>query len=244
LPILFDCKAIEIVMVVVSEGKISSRGKYLRKRLKKICRIGFPGALNGIRMRKWYTDAMRKYCSIINAEEFCKTHQIPFERVPYTNSEETKNIFRTSGADIGLSLGNDYISGKIFSIPKYGMLNVHHELLPDYQNAQSIIWELYNGSTDTGYTIHKIDQHIDTGAILLQEKMPIIFRNNLADTVAYNYAQLFEHSAKGLATVFDNFEKYFSEARPQAQGRSYTTPSWRQFLHMLRQFRKLKAGSD
>jgi methionyl-tRNA formyltransferase len=240
LPILFNCKNIEIAMVVVSEGKINKPIDHYLKKVRKILKIGLPGALNGIRMRKWYVEDKHKYCSITNAGEFCEKHNIPFKRVPYTNSEETRKIFKETAADIGLSLGNDYISKNIFSIPRFGMLNVHHEILPEYQNAQGIIWELYNGSAETGYTIHKIDRHIDTGEIVLQEKAPIIFRETLGDTVAYNYARLFDYSAQGFVRIFENFEKNFFDARPQKPGRSYTTPSIRQFLKIKQQFSKLK----
>ncbi len=187
LPILYKCRDIDIVMVIVSQGEIQNRTQRLLKRLRKISKIGILGALNGIRMRRWYGRAKHKYCSIVNSEAFCRDHNIPFRRVPFTNSDETKQLFLQASADVGLSLGSDYISPKIFQVPAHGMLNIHHELLPAYQNAQSIIWELYNGSCVTGYTIHKIDRHIDTGDILLQETVPIVFRHTLADTVSYNY---------------------------------------------------------
>lgn len=240
LPILAKCKDIEIAMVVVSQGQVSSRKRRLGKRIKKILKIGLLGAFNGVRMRQWYTEDVRKYCEIGNAEVFCKERNIPFKRVPHTNSEETQKIFKESGAEIGLSLGNGYISKKVFSIPKYGMLNIHHELLPQYQNAQSIIWELYDGSAETGYTIHKIDSKIDTGEIVLQERLPIVFRGTLDDTVAYNYARLFDASAQGLIRLFSNFNHYFFNAVPQGAGTSYTTPSFRQFMKIKRQFNKLQ----
>ena len=240
LPVLHQCKGIEIAAVVVSMGQISkNKGHYL-KRIKKILKIGLLGAMNGVKMRKWYNEDVSKYCKIGNAEEYCQQHNIPFKRVPFTNSGETVKAFKDAGADIGLSLGNGYISKKVFSIPKHGMLNIHHENLPQYQNAQSIIWELYNGSAETGYTIHKIDKHIDTGEIVLQEKLPIVFRDTLADTVAYNYARLFDASALGLVRVLENFDKYFFTAKPQGHGTSYTTPSYRQYLKIEKQFKILK----
>jgi methionyl-tRNA formyltransferase len=240
LPVLHRCKDIEIAMVVVSEGQVSNRKKQYLKRLRKILKIGIRGAMNGVRMRKWYTEDVNKYCKIENAEEYCRSNNIPFKRVPSTNSNETVELFRQAGADVGLSLGNGYISGKVFKIPKWGMLNTHHEVLPQYQNAQSIIWQLYNGSSETGYTIHKIDKHIDTGEILLQEKLPIVFRDTLEDTVAFNYARLFDASAEGLVRVLRDFEHYFSAAKPQGKGTSYTTPSYMQFLKIKKQIEKLK----
>jgi len=240
LPVLHQCKDIDIAMVVVSIGQVSKNKSYYFKRIKKILKIGLLGAMNGVKMRKWYNEDVNKYCKIGNAEEYCRQHNIPFKRVPSTNSDETVRLFIDAGADIGLSLGNGYISKKVFSVPKYGMLNIHHEILPQYQNAQSIIWELYNGSAETGYTIHKIDKHIDTGEIVLQERMPIVFRDTLADTVAYNYARLFDASGLGLVRVLEDFDKYFFNAKPQGGGVSYTTPSYRQFLKIEKQFEKLK----
>ena len=243
LPVLLDCKDIEIAMVVVSGGQVSNRKNQYLKRIKKILKIGVLGSMNGIRMRKWYIEDINKYCKIENTETFCNRHNIPFRKVPHTNSEETQKIFKETGADVGLSLGNGYISKKVFSIPRLGMLNIHHEVLPQYQNAQSIIWELYNGSGETGYTIHKIDQHIDTGEIVLQEKIPLVFRDTLGDTVAYNYAHLFDASAQGLMRIFKDFDRYFYTAWPQGgQSTSYTTPSFWQFMKIERQFRKLKSG--
>jgi methionyl-tRNA formyltransferase len=243
LPILHQCKNIEIAMVVVSDGQVINQKKQRSRKIKKMLRIGVFGAVNGIRMRKWYREGMHKYCRIENAETFCAQHNIPFKRVPHTNSKETQEFFKASGADLGLSLGNGYIGKRVFSIPRYGMLNIHHEILPEYQNAQSIIWQLYNGSAETGYTIHKIDQHIDKGDIIYQETLPIVFRETLGETVAYNYAQLFDASAQGMSRVLDNFDQYYTKAQQQRPGHSYTTPSLWQFMRIRNQFNKLKKAA-
>jgi methionyl-tRNA formyltransferase len=244
LPALYACKDIEIAGVVVSQGQPAKKKNHYLRRIKKILSIGPLGAMNGVKMRKWYNEDIKQYCTIGNAREFCEKHHLPFHYVPFTNSEETQRIFRESGAEIGLSLGNGYISGKVFRIPKFGMLNIHHEVLPEYQNAQSIIWQLYNGSAETGYTIHKIDKQIDTGEIVFQEKIPIVFRDTLDDTVAYNYARLFDASVQGLVKVFGNFDKYFNNAKPQGKGGHYTTPSYGQFARIKQRFEQLKKGKQ
>ncbi len=120
------------------------------------------------------------------------------------------------------------------------MLNIHHEVLPQYQNAQSVIWQLYNGSTNTGYTIHKINKKIDQGEILFQEHIPIKFMPTLGETVASTYARLIDASALGLVKVLTNFNKYYTEAIPQGKGGHYTTPSYWQFRKIMKQFNKLK----
>ncbi len=240
LPSLFQCKDIEVAMVIVAPGLVASKSKRYKRLFKKILKIGVLGAMNGVKMRKWYTEDIKQYTDIANAETFCKEHNIAFAKAPSTNSPETQHLLRESGAEVALSLGNGYINQKVFSIPRYGMVNIHHEVLPQYQNAQSIIWEIYNGSTDTGYTIHKINKEIDKGEVLYQEKLPIVFRDTLADTVAFNYARLFDASAKGLVKLLSHFDEYYSNAKPQGKGTSYTTPSYRQFMKIEQQFKKLK----
>jgi len=124
------------------------------------------------------------------------------------------------------------------------MINIHHEILPEYQNAQSVIWQIYNMSDTTGYTIHKIDDHIDTGAILYQEKMPILFKETLGSTVSHTFAELLEASAKGLVKVVADFEKFASSAKLQERVKGHTTPTWFQFRRMLRNFEKLRTGKQ
>jgi methionyl-tRNA formyltransferase len=119
------------------------------------------------------------------------------------------------------------------------MINIHHEILPDYQNAQSVIWQLYNGSKNTGYTIHRIDSKIDHGAILYQQSIPITFRNSLADTVAYTFAQNMMASTAGLNHVICHLDELIKSAREQGKGKNYTTPTLMSFIKILRMYKRL-----
>ena len=179
--------------------------KHKKRKIVKIFKIGLFGALNGVRMRKWYSTGVYQYLDIPTIESLCKEHNIPLSITPTIYSSQTIEYFKNANADIGLSLGNGYIGKKIFSIPKFGMINVHHEELPAYQNTQSIIWQLYNDSENTGYTIHKIDEHIDTGEILFKEVIPIIFKQNLKNTVSFNYSALLKKSSESLVMLLVNF---------------------------------------
>ena len=123
------------------------------------------------------------------------------------------------------------------------MLNIHGEVLPQFQNAQSVIWQLYENSMETGYTIHKIDQKIDTGDIIKQERFPIVFRPTLAETVAVTSGQILKRAAEGLAQVLEDFDTHYRQARPQGQGKKYTTPGFFQFLKIVRNFKRLKKAA-
>ena len=240
LPRLFNESSIKITMVVFNEGEIINKKKYYLKKIKKIFKIGLLGAVNGIKMRKWFSKETDFLFPDIDLETFCLQNNIPFERTPSINCDNTRRIFRNSNASIGISLGNSYISESVFSICPLGMINIHGEILPDYQNAQSIIWQLYNGSSKTGYTIHKINKKIDDGDILYQEVFPIVFKNNLANTVSYNCAQITKKACQGLIKVLKDFNYYNLNSTKQIYCKSYTTPSWRQFKKIKKQFLELK----
>lgn len=61
----------------------------------------------------------------------------------------------------------------LLSIPKHGFINVHASLLPKYRGAAPIQWALLKGEKETGVTIMRVDETLDTGAIILQEKLAI-----------------------------------------------------------------------
>jgi len=61
----------------------------------------------------------------------------------------------------------------ILEIPKYGCVNVHMGLLPEYRGINGVRWALLNGEPKTGVTIHFMDAGIDTGDIISQVSFPI-----------------------------------------------------------------------
>ncbi|MEI6125102.1 MAG: methionyl-tRNA formyltransferase [Pseudomonadota bacterium] len=73
--------------------------------------------------------------------------------------------------------------GQIFSralldIPACGFINVHSSLLPAYRGPAPINRSIINGDTETGITIMKVCEGLDTGDIIIQEKMPILPDDN------------------------------------------------------------------
>jgi len=62
---------------------------------------------------------------------------------------------------------------RVLSAPKYGCLNIHASLLPDYRGGAPIHWAVMNGDTETGITIMRMEKGLDTGDIMLQGKIPI-----------------------------------------------------------------------
>jgi len=66
----------------------------------------------------------------------------------------------------------------LLDIPPHGCLNVHTSLLPRYRGAAPIQWAILNDDPETGVTIMKMDEGMDTGAIVSVEKTPITSADN------------------------------------------------------------------
>ncbi len=62
---------------------------------------------------------------------------------------------------------------EILALPKFGCVNIHASLLPAYRGAAPINWAIIRGEQETGDTIMQMDAGMDTGAILMQERVPI-----------------------------------------------------------------------
>ena len=106
------------------------------------------------------------------------------------------------------------------------------------------MWQIHDGSRQTGFTIHQIDRDIDTGKILYQERLPIEFRENLATTTSHNYARLLQASAAALPRVVRDYANLERQAHAQGPAPSYTTPTFRQYRRMVRQHERLAAKRD
>jgi methionyl-tRNA formyltransferase len=62
---------------------------------------------------------------------------------------------------------------EVYSIPKYGSINLHSSLLPKHRGAAPINWVIINGDTETGVTTFFLQDKVDVGNIIEQNKFPI-----------------------------------------------------------------------
>ncbi len=106
---------------------------------------------------------------------------------------------------------------EILFLPKHGCVNIHASLLPAYRGAAPINWAIIRGESRTGITIMQMDEGMDTGAILLQESIPIGPRDT-AGTLTEKMAQL---GAKMITTALPLIEA--GRLTPGAQDGSKAT---------------------
>ena len=76
-------------------------------------------------------------------------------------------------ADLQVVVAFRMLPDLVWNMPPMGTVNLHGSLLPQYRGAAPINWAIINGEKETGVTTFKLQHEIDTGNILLSEKIPI-----------------------------------------------------------------------
>ncbi|NLS76697.1 MAG: methionyl-tRNA formyltransferase [Chloroflexi bacterium] len=84
------------------------------------------------------------------------------------------DLLRKLDPDIFISMYFGRLFGpEMLAIPKVGCLNMHPSLLPKYRGQGPSTWPIVNGETETGQTVHWLNEGIDAGDIIAQRAIPI-----------------------------------------------------------------------
>lgn len=81
-------------------------------------------------------------------------------------------------ADLQIVVAFRMLPEIVWNMPPLGTFNLHASLLPQYRGAAPINWAIINGEKETGVTTFFLTHEIDTGKIILQEKIPILPSDN------------------------------------------------------------------
>jgi methionyl-tRNA formyltransferase len=93
--------------------------------------------------------------------------------VPATR-EAVAPLLRTYEPDLVLCLGFPWrIPPDALAVPRLGAVNGHPSLLPRYRGPSPVAWAIRNGDGEIGFTFHRMDADLDTGAILAQGTMAL-----------------------------------------------------------------------
>ena len=108
----------------------------------------------------------------------------------------------------------------MLALPQFGNLNLHGSLLPKYRGAAPIQWAVANGETETGVTTMRLDAGLDTGDILLEERVPIAPHT----TAAHLFSSLAEIGAGVMLRTLDGLAAGTLPRRPQDHTRATLAP--------------------
>ncbi len=80
---------------------------------------------------------------------------------------------RSYHADLQIVVAFRMLPEVVWTMPRLGTFNLHASLLPQYRGAAPINWAVMNGDKETGVTTFMLKHEIDTGDMILQEKIAI-----------------------------------------------------------------------
>ncbi len=166
-----DLKSLRIVFMGTPEFAVASLDALIKAGCNIVCVITAPDKPAG-RGMKINESPVKKFA----VEHHLKVLQ-PEKLKDSGFLEELKSL----KADIQLVVAFRMLPEAVWSMPRLGSVNLHGSLLPQYRGAAPINWAVINGETETGVTTFKLKHAIDTGDILLQERIPIAENDTAGD---------------------------------------------------------------
>ncbi len=129
-----------------------------------------------------------------------------------------------AGAEIGVVVAyGKLIPSEVLELPPRGFVNLHPSLLPRHRGPSPIQWALVCGDRSTGVTTMELDEGMDTGPILLQERVAID-DDDTAETLSPKLAEI---GARLMVATLDRLEDGTLEPQPQLDDGANTTPMLR-----------------
>lgn len=153
-------------------------------------------------------------------------YNVPVIGSTNVNRPATRRQIATWQPDLIISIYlNQLIKRDLLNLANQGTLNIHPALLPRHRGLFPYFWVIANGETETGVTIHWVDESFDTGDILLQEKITVEPADTIT-TLSYKSAALgADMLVKTVHLCAAGNPPHLSQDASQASYHSWPTPA-------------------
>ncbi len=115
-------------------------------------------------------------------KQYALDHNLYILQPEKLKDESFLEELRSLHADLQIVVAFRMLPEVVWNMPKFGTFNLHASLLPQYRGAAPINWAIIKGEKETGATTFFLTHEIDSGKIILQEKIVISEMDN-AETV-------------------------------------------------------------
>lgn len=146
-------------------------------------------------------------------KRYAVEHDIPVLQPERLKAPEFLEELAALKADLQVVVAFRMLPREVWAMPAMGTFNLHAALLPQYRGAAPINWAIINGDEETGITTFFLDEDIDTGHIILQERMPIGLEDCLEDI----HDRMMEKGAALVEQTVDLILSGEAKAVPQEQ---------------------------
>ncbi|WP_287443783.1 methionyl-tRNA formyltransferase [Algoriella sp.] len=149
--------------------------------------------------------------NLSDVKKYAVEHNLPLAQPEKLRDEDFIETLKSWNADVFVVVAFRMLPQSVWSIPSKGTFNLHGSLLPQYRGAAPINWAVMNGEKETGVTTFLIDEKIDTGNILIADKVTI----GENDNVGVIHDQLMQIGAKLVVKTLDGLENETLKPHPQ-----------------------------
>lgn len=106
-------------------------------------------------------------------KRYALEHDLPLLQPEKLKDEVFLNDLKAWNADLQIVVAFRMLPEVVWDMPRMGTFNLHGSLLPQYRGAAPINWAIINGEKETGVTTFFLTHEIDTGKIILSQKLKI-----------------------------------------------------------------------
>ncbi len=135
-------------------------------------------------------------------KKFAVEHSLNILQPEKLKNPEFLEQLKALKADLQVVVAFRMLPEVVWAMPKYGTINLHASLLPQYRGAAPINWAIINGEKESGVTTFFLKHEIDTGDVLLSEKVIItedMTAGDLHDALMDTGADLLKKTVSAIA---------------------------------------------
>jgi len=108
-----------------------------------------------------------------SVEALARDHGIPVHITDRVDAETIDVVKRAEPDVVVVNSWYTWMPPELYNLPPHGTLNLHDSLLPKFTGFSPVLWALISGESEFGLTVHRMDDGLDTGDILIQRSLPI-----------------------------------------------------------------------
>ena len=123
-----------------------------------------------------------------DVKKYAVAHGLNLLQPEKLKNETFLDELRALNADLFIVVAFRMLPVVVWDMPPLGTINLHASLLPNYRGAAPINWAIINGEKESGVTTFKLQHEIDTGEIIMRDRVAI--RDD--ETVGELYDELME----------------------------------------------------
>ncbi len=150
---------------------------------------------------------------------------IPVHRPRNINDNSFHEVLRSLEVSLIVSIAcPQIVRTDLLELPEEGCINIHGALLPKYRGRMPSFWVLANGESETGVTVHYMNEKVDDGPIIVQRRVPIKQNDTLHSLVLRSKVG---YGAEALAEAVTRIENGTVTTTPNnaEEGSYYSKPT-------------------